>query len=163
MYVLNCVLFCTPQTPEGQELHSSSEDNETYHLLVPNPPSGGNYSCSLPPLFPAARCLPPHSPILESAAVDVDQVKVTYSVLEARQEQLAMELANEVAQLRAENNQLMSDLSAMNASFSERLHTVVEEARKEARSEAASLVSEMSEYYACVHSYCQTSMTLGKA
>ncbi|KAK7093364.1 uncharacterized protein [Littorina saxatilis] len=72
-------------TPDGHTVESSSEHNGTFRLLLPNPPSGGNYTCSLPPLSPATRCLPPLSPLLEGATVTVDEVKVSFALLEARQ------------------------------------------------------------------------------
>ncbi|KAK7090463.1 hypothetical protein V1264_010256 [Littorina saxatilis] len=72
-------------TPDGHTVESSSEHNGTFRLLLPNPPSGGNYTCTLPSLSPATRCLPPLSPLLEGATVIVDEVKVSVILLEVRQ------------------------------------------------------------------------------
>ncbi|KAK7088893.1 hypothetical protein V1264_024347 [Littorina saxatilis] len=72
-------------TPDGHTAESSSEHNGTFRLLLPYPPSGGNYTCSLPPLSPATHCLPPLSPLLEGATVTVDEVKASFTLLEARQ------------------------------------------------------------------------------
>ena len=153
------------QTPEGQELQSSSEENGTFHLLVPNPPSGGNYTCSLPPLSPTTRCVPSRSPLLQSAGVHVDQVKVSFTLLEARQAQLAAEnsrLRNDLARITTENNQLRNDMNTYNefsadfTVFSETLRHLVDMARNESKAEIALLRDKISK---CCHR--RSSLLLG--
>ncbi|XP_070175906.1 complement C1q-like protein 4, partial [Littorina saxatilis] len=110
------------QTPDGQTLESSGEENGTFHLLLPNPPSGGNYTCTLPPLSPASRCLPPLSPLLEGATVHVDQVKVSFTLLEARQKETedrqrdtGTRQQETQRKLVADNEQLKKDVTDLQA------------------------------------------------
>ncbi|XP_070173688.1 uncharacterized protein [Littorina saxatilis] len=114
-------------TPDGHTVESSSEHNGTFRLLLPNPPSGGNYTCTLPPLSPATRCLPPLSPLLEGATVTVDEGKVSFTLLEARQRETeARQRETEARQneteakqqemqrkLGAENEQLRKDVGEL--------------------------------------------------
>ncbi|KAK7089760.1 uncharacterized protein [Littorina saxatilis] len=99
-------------TPDGHTVESSSEHNGTFRLLLPNPPSGGNYTCTLPPLSPATRCLPPLSPLLEGATVTVDQVKASFTLLEARQQEMEKNVSAENARLQTELDALKTRLDA---------------------------------------------------
>eukprot|EP00916_Digyalum_oweni_P002101 GHVL01003916.1.p1 GENE.GHVL01003916.1~~GHVL01003916.1.p1 ORF type:complete len:410 (+),score=18.93 GHVL01003916.1:115-1344(+) len=106
-------------TPDGHTVESSSEHNGTFRLLLPNPPSGGNYTCTLPPLSPATRCLPPLSPLLEGATVTVDQVKVSFTLLEARQQEMEKNVSAENARLQTELDALKTrlDTATLRVSF----------------------------------------------
>nr|QBA18397.1 VIgL family C1q-related protein 1 isoform 3 [Littorina littorea] len=76
------------KTPNGQTLSSSYFHKGHFHLLLSNPVKGGNYTCSLPSLSPATRCLPPGSALRDDVTVDVDEVGARFSVIEARQLQM---------------------------------------------------------------------------
>ncbi|KAK7089762.1 uncharacterized protein [Littorina saxatilis] len=112
-------------TPDGHTVESSSEHNGTFRLLLPNPPSGGNYTCTLPPLSPATRCLPPLSPLLEGATVIVDQVKASFTLLEARQQEMEKNVSAENARLQTELDALKTRLDAASTrvSFHARLQS----------------------------------------
>jgi hypothetical protein len=115
------------QAPEGNRLFSSSEDNDTFYLRLPNPPSGGNYTCRLPPFEPATSCLPQNSPLRdpEGASIAVDEVKASFSILAAEmaEQKTSFEsrlnvLENQNADLVNELNQTKNDLAALETKFS---------------------------------------------
>ncbi|XP_070174061.1 uncharacterized protein [Littorina saxatilis] len=77
------------KTPNGETLSSSYFHKGNFHLLLSNPVKGGNYTCSLPSLSPATRCLPPGSVLRDDVTVYVDEVAARFSIMEAHQ--VAME------------------------------------------------------------------------
>nr|KAG5694022.1 hypothetical protein BaRGS_002476 [Batillaria attramentaria] len=46
------------KTPSGSNVSTSNRQGDEFSLLLPNPVSGGNYTCHAGPDSPAARCLP---------------------------------------------------------------------------------------------------------
>ncbi|XP_076435385.1 uncharacterized protein LOC143275285 [Babylonia areolata] len=80
-------------TPTGARLDSSSYEDGFFHLLLPNPLVGGNYSCSIPPSLPAARCLAEDSPLLDTVSVLVEETAGRFTLLEARQQEFVEQLA----------------------------------------------------------------------
>nr|QBA18399.1 VIgL family C1q-related protein 1 isoform 1 [Littorina littorea] len=83
------------KTPNGQTLSSSYFHKGHFHLLLSNPVKGGNYTCSLPSLSPATRCLPPGSALLNAVTVYVDEMSARLSIIEARQIQMQNDTQNE--------------------------------------------------------------------
>nr|KAG5693586.1 hypothetical protein BaRGS_011711 [Batillaria attramentaria] len=81
--------------------------------MLPNPVSGGNYTCRIDPDSPAASCLPKDDPALERATVHVDEVTERLSLIEAQQGALTAENAH----LKDENARLSEKLNALNASM----------------------------------------------
>ena len=75
------------QTPTGQELSSTREDNGTFvlSLSVTGEDQTGSYSCDLVQSLPAVRCLPPDSALLRPALITVDDTDIRLLQLEARQ------------------------------------------------------------------------------
>ncbi|XP_070182624.1 uncharacterized protein [Littorina saxatilis] len=121
-------------TPDGHTVESSSEHNGTFRLLLPNPPSGGNYTCTLPPLSPATRCLPPLSPLLEGATVTVDQVKASFTLLEARQRETEARLEAKLketiekqSETEAKQQNMLTLMSTENARLQSELDSVKNE------------------------------------
>ena len=106
IFLNNFPLF---QLPNGTEVSSTSSTNDTYHLLIPTPPSGGTYKCRLPLSAPATSCLPSDSPLVEGARVDLDQTKVTFAILSAQQGEIRDQLTAQVTSLTSEVNVLKSD------------------------------------------------------
>nr|KAG5703584.1 hypothetical protein BaRGS_000969 [Batillaria attramentaria] len=82
-------------SPLGTKLSSTSSSGGVFSLLLPNPVTGGSYTCRLPPNAAAVACLPPNSPALAGATVLVDETEARLAVLEGQQ-----------GVLRSENNQL---------------------------------------------------------
>ncbi|XP_076435699.1 uncharacterized protein LOC143275448 [Babylonia areolata] len=82
-----------PQTPTGARLDSSSYEDGFFHLLLPNPLVEGNYSCSIPPSLPAARCMAEDSPLLDTVSVLVEETAGRFTLLEARQQEFVEQLA----------------------------------------------------------------------
>ncbi|XP_076435414.1 uncharacterized protein LOC143275302 isoform X2 [Babylonia areolata] len=93
-------------TPTGARLDSSSYEDGFFHLLLPNPLVGGNYSCSIPPSLPAARCLAEDSPLLDTVSVLVEETAGRFTLLEARQQEF-------VEQLAAQREMWMGDVEVM--------------------------------------------------
>ncbi|KAK7109595.1 uncharacterized protein [Littorina saxatilis] len=100
-------------SPGGKTVDSSSENNGTYRLLLPNPPSGGNYTCSVLPPSPAIRCLPPGSPLREGATVTVNEVKASFTLLEARQRETEARQQNMLMQMESANTRLQAELDSV--------------------------------------------------
>ncbi|XP_076435616.1 uncharacterized protein LOC143275421 [Babylonia areolata] len=93
-------------TPTGARLDSSSYEDGFFHLLLPNPLVGGNYSCSIPPSLPAARCMADDSPLLDTVSVLVEETAGRFTLLEARQQEF-------VEQLAAQREMWMGDVEVM--------------------------------------------------
>lgn len=108
------------KTPSRQTLPSSNRDGrDTFSLLLPNPVSGGNYTCRVPPDSPPATCLPSDDPALEGATVFVDDTKARVTLLEARLTTENSELRTQITGLKADNGKLEAGLSAVRVENSE--------------------------------------------
>ena len=106
--ILPICLFFSPQTPKEEQLTSSDFHNGSFHLLLPNPIKGGNYSCSLsPPLSPATRCLPRHSALWTDVSVEVEEVDARFLLLEASVQAQVDERAALRVQMQEENERLL--------------------------------------------------------
>ncbi|KAK7090111.1 uncharacterized protein [Littorina saxatilis] len=105
------------KTPNGETLSSSYFHKGNFHLLLSNPVKGGNYTCSLPSLSPATRCLPPGS-ALRNDTIYVDEMAARLSIMEARQLQMQddsqkenLPLHDDIAQLKDETETLRLGLA----------------------------------------------------
>ncbi|KAK7090114.1 uncharacterized protein [Littorina saxatilis] len=97
------------KTPDGQTLSSSYLQTGHFHLLLDNPVKGGNYTCYLPSLSPATRCLARDSALRLGVAVDIDEVGARFSMVEARQVQMQADTLFEIEQLHGVNAALKND------------------------------------------------------
>lgn len=73
---------------------SSSYADGVFTLLLPNPASGGCYTCRVPPDSPATACLGSDSPLRAAQSVSVDKVEARLTLLEAENKLLKEENAN---------------------------------------------------------------------
>ncbi|KAK7111147.1 uncharacterized protein [Littorina saxatilis] len=107
------------KTPDGEQLASSSFENSNFHLLLPNPTKGGNYSCSLPSFSPAAKCLPQDSDLRDDVTVDVDETFARFTLLEAHQVAMQAQMDEDAAitggKISALESQMENETSAINA------------------------------------------------
>nr|QBA18398.1 VIgL family C1q-related protein 1 isoform 2 [Littorina littorea] len=97
------------KTPDGQTLSSSYLQTGHFHLLLDNPVKGGNYTCSLPSLSPATKCLARDSALRLGVAVDIDEVGARFSMVEARQIQMQDDTLVEIEKLHDVNAALKND------------------------------------------------------
>ncbi|KAK7111148.1 uncharacterized protein [Littorina saxatilis] len=89
------------KTPDDGQLSSSDFSDGHFHLLVPNPVKGGNYSCGLPSNTPANKCLPQRSALYTDVTVYVDEVSARFALQEAQLQALKMQVENESQLLQA--------------------------------------------------------------
>ena len=86
-------------------MSSSSEENGVYTLLLPNPVTGGSYSCRLSPLSPAIGCLHDVNSLMTSHDITVDEVKASLTLIEAEQKTVR----EDNARLKAELGRLKTE------------------------------------------------------
>ncbi|KAK7111146.1 uncharacterized protein [Littorina saxatilis] len=114
-------------TPDGSQKESSSFKDGNFHLPLPNPTKGGNYSCSLPSFSPATRCLPENSALRNDVTVDVDEVGARFSLLEAHQGALQIQLDDDMTAITTGlNNTASAIMDGHMAAVSKRLDTIDE-------------------------------------
>jgi hypothetical protein len=63
---------------------STFYDSGNFHLVLPNPVRGGDYSCAVAQ-SPAVDCLSGVSPLTNKTSVSVDEVGARLTLIEARQ------------------------------------------------------------------------------
>jgi hypothetical protein len=147
------------QTPEGNRLFSSSEDNGTFYLRLPNPPSGGNYTCRLSPFEPATSCLPQNSPLRdpEGASIAVDEVKASFGILAAEMAEQKTSFVSELSLVKNELNQTQSQLNQTQSQLGQtqsqleqtkaELNAVKVESCSHLKQDLTTLEAKFSEYY----------------
>lgn len=127
-------------TPSQEVVNSSQTDDGDFRLLLPNPVSGGNYTCRLPADSPAARCLPRDDPALSGGTVFVDAMDARLQLLEAGQAALRRENDNfkkENVNFKKENSDLKQEAQKLKDSFKKQTDDFKQEVEKLKNSQKA--------------------------